>query len=138
MRVLTIDTSRPTPIYLQIIDQIRSGVREGILTPHSPLPSVRQLATDLEINPNTVAKAYMLLEREGMIRTVRRRGSFIADGAPARARESADERLNETLERVLAETETLGIDRRDVLEALRRKLDEAGPREEPTSGGTTG
>ena len=78
--VLTVDASSETPIYVQIMDQIRARVRDGALLAGTPLPSVRQLAGDLEVNPNTVAKAYALLEHEGVLLTRSRRGVFVAEG----------------------------------------------------------
>ena len=88
MRILEIDTRSAVPIYAQIMDQIRALVRERELVPGDPLPSVRQLAGDLEINPNTVARSYGLLAREGILETARRRGTLIADSARDRERRS--------------------------------------------------
>ncbi len=122
MQILTIDTRTPIPIYLQIIDQVRAGVQSGDLTPGTPLPSVRQLASELEINPNTVAKAYLLLEREGILRSVRRRGCFVAEGAAARAEQSLGQRLDRALDRVIEETVKLGVSRAQLLAALQQKI----------------
>ncbi len=126
MQVLAIDAGSAVPIYVQLMDQIRTGVRDGKLKLGEGMPSVRQLAAELEINPNTVAKAYLLLEREGILRTQPRRGCFIAETAAARARRSVGERLDETVARVLEETMHLGLDRREILEAIRQKLGEKG------------
>jgi GntR family transcriptional regulator len=73
---LTIDERLPEPVFSQIITQIREAVRSGRLKPGAPMPAIRQLAIDLQINPNTVAKAYRLLERDSVIETGRR-GSFV-------------------------------------------------------------
>lgn len=67
MRILAVDTASRVPLHTQIIDQIRARVREGLVNPWAPLPSVQQLASDLQISPKTVAKAYTLLQREGMV-----------------------------------------------------------------------
>ena len=67
MLYLEIDTSSPVPIYEQIMDGIQRLVREEKLAPETLLPSVRQLAADLEINANTVARAYSLLEQRGLV-----------------------------------------------------------------------
>ena len=136
MNVLTVDPSSHTPIYLQVMDQVRAGVREGTLAPGTPLPSVRHLASSLEVNPNTVAKAYMLLEKEGIIRSVRRRGTFIADQAATRAQEAAGERLGQTLDRVLEEMDQLGLDRDAFLEALKQKLRDKGRQADSSGGGS--
>ena len=74
---ISIDITSATPVFMQLIDQIRDGVTRGELVPGTPLPTIRQLATDLKLNPNTVAKAYRLLERDTIIETLGRRGSFI-------------------------------------------------------------
>ena len=78
---ITIDTSSSIPVFTQLINQVRDGVSNGQLRPGMALPTVRQLANDLQINPNTVAKAYQLLERDSIIETRGRRGSFIHDEA---------------------------------------------------------
>ena len=74
---ITIDISSSIPVFMQLINRVREGVNSGELQPGLSLPTVRQLANDLEINPNTVAKAYRLLERDSIIETNGRRGSFI-------------------------------------------------------------
>ena len=71
-----VDERLPEPVFSQLITQIREAVRSGQLKPGAPLPAIRQLAVDLQINPNTVAKAYRLLERDALIETGPR-GSFV-------------------------------------------------------------
>lgn len=74
---LDIDVSSPEAVYEQIVRQIKHGVQQGILPPGTALPSIRQLADDLELNHNTVAKAYKILENNRVIRTAGRKGTFI-------------------------------------------------------------
>ena len=74
---IIIDTADKNPIFNQLIDQIKQGVRNGVLIAGTPLPSIRQLANDLGINQNTVAKAYRMLERDNIIETLGYRGTFI-------------------------------------------------------------
>lgn len=74
---ITIDTASVVPVFAQLIEQIRDAVRSGELKPGTALPAIRQLAADLQINPNTVAKAYALLERDAVIETRGRAGSFV-------------------------------------------------------------
>jgi len=74
-----IDPSSGTPIYRQLVDQVRQAVASGVLRAGDRLPSVRDLAVELAVNPNTIAKAYQELEREGVIETPRGKGSFVAD-----------------------------------------------------------
>jgi len=78
---ITIVTSSPEPVYEQITRQVQQGVAEGLLKPGDPLPTVRQLANDLQVNRNTVARAYKVLEDRGVILTAGRRGTFVRDDA---------------------------------------------------------
>jgi GntR family transcriptional regulator len=74
---ISIDERLPEPVFLQLITQIREAVKSGKLKPGAPLPTIRELAGELQINPNTVAKAYGLLERDAVIETRGRKGSFV-------------------------------------------------------------
>lgn len=80
---IVINTSDSVPVFAQIIEQIKQAVLSGELSPGAPLPSIRQLANDLELNHNTVAKAYRLLERDSVIETKGYRGTFIHPDARA-------------------------------------------------------
>jgi GntR family transcriptional regulator len=122
MLYLEVDAHSPVPIYEQIIDGIQRLVREDKLASGAFLPSVRQLASDLEINPNTVARAYGLLEKDGILETALRRGTRIAHDAPSRARQSLAGRIEDAADRVIRETAHLGIDPDDLVQALIRRL----------------
>ena len=74
---LSIDERLSEPVFSQLITQIRAAVKSGELKPGMPLPTIRELAKDLQLNPNTVAKAYRLLERDAVIETRGRKGSFV-------------------------------------------------------------
>ena len=126
MLYVEVDVHSAVPVYEQIMDQIRGAVRSGQLTPGTPLPSVRQLAADLELNPNTVAKAYGLLERDGVVKTARRRGTVVAGTAAAKARKAVHLRLQEAVDHVLEHTASLGIDADELLDALRSRLRQKG------------
>jgi GntR family transcriptional regulator len=78
---IVINTSDSVPLFAQLIDQIKKAVLNGELNPGSALPSIRQLANDLELNHNTVAKAYRFLERDSVIQTKGYRGTFIHPNA---------------------------------------------------------
>jgi GntR family transcriptional regulator len=78
---VTIVTSSPEPVYEQIVRQIHAGVASGELAAGAPLPTVRQLADDLQINRNTVARAYKQLEDQGVIQTAGRKGTFVRSDA---------------------------------------------------------
>ena len=80
---LEIDVGSAEPVYEQIVRQVRDGVQHGKLAPGLPLPSIRQLAHDLDLNHNTVAKAYKILEGEHVILTAGQKGTFINENAPS-------------------------------------------------------
>lgn len=88
---LQIDIGSPEAVYEQIVRQIQQGVQEGRLAPGTPLPSIRQLASDLDLNPNTVARAYRTLEANRVIRTAGRRGTFVHDDALSQIRSRNDQ-----------------------------------------------
>ena len=76
--MVVIDYQNRKPIYEQIVERFQMLIVKGILEPDSQMPSVRALATELSINPNTIQKAYAVLEQEGYIYPVKGRGSFVS------------------------------------------------------------
>ena len=74
-----IDLRSSIPIYEQLVQQVKCSIVQGLLKPGDALPSVRKLAASIEVNPNTVAKAYQELERQGVIITVRGKGTLVND-----------------------------------------------------------
>lgn len=107
--MIQIDPASDVPVYQQIADQVRLAVAAGRLAPGDRLEPVRDLAAQLGVNASTVARAYLLLEHEGVIRTNRRRGSVIAatDEDPA-VRALHEQRLRGIMERALVEALALG------------------------------
>jgi GntR family transcriptional regulator len=97
---IQIDNNLSTPLFKQLMDQIKKTVMDGILKPGDPLPSIRQLANDLELNHNTVAKAYRLLERDSVIQTKGYRGTSIHGDAL----QNSTINMNETITTKLNET----------------------------------
>src|SRR3954469_12813159 len=83
---ISIDIDDPAPPFAQLIAQVKSAIQSGRLRPGEPLPSIRQLASDLALNLKTVAKAYRLLERDAVIQTRGYRGSFVHTDAKANSR----------------------------------------------------
>jgi len=98
---IKIDTNLSTPLFQQLMDQIKKAVMDGLLKPDDPLPSIRQLANDLELNHNTVATAYRLLERDSVIQTKGYRGTSIHEDAiqnsTVNMNDSITTKLNETI-----------------------------------------
>ena len=98
---IQIDNNLSTPLFKQLMDQIKKAVMDGLLKPDDPLPSIRQLANDLELNHNTVAKAYRILERDSVIQTKGYRGTSIHGDAKQNStvdmNDSITIKLNETI-----------------------------------------
>jgi GntR family transcriptional regulator len=80
---IVINIDHPEPLFAQLMEQIKQAVQTGQLSPGDPLPSIRQLANDLEVNSKTVAKAYRLLERDSVVQTKGYRGTFVHPDAKA-------------------------------------------------------
>src|SRR5215203_7108989 len=79
--LVTLDTRDGRPLYIQIMDEVRRAISIGTLRPEEPLPSVRELAAELVVNPRTVSQAYQELEREGVIYVRRGQGTFVSQTA---------------------------------------------------------
>ena len=126
MRTLPhIDPRDPTPIYAQLDRAIRVSVATGALKPGDQLPTVRQLAVDLRVNANTVAKVYLALERDGVVATKRGVGTFITETPPApQAARQRDRHLTALVDRFLTDGNTHGFTPRELLEALTRRIKE--------------
>ena len=123
-----LDSSSGVPFYRQIIDQVLLAVADGRLKAGTQLPTVRQLAVDLSVNLNTVAKAYREMEIRGIVQTQQGTGTFIAarSGAKSRERRKA---LQDLVDRVIANGEALGIPMEDLVEALVERAEQARGRE---------
>ena len=89
-----LDLHTGVPVYRQLIDQVRAGIASGSLTAGDQLPTVRQLAVDLEINPNTVMRAYRELELGGLLETHQGTGTFISDKKPEKKTAERERQLN--------------------------------------------
>ena len=119
--IITIDSGDTRPIYVQIMDEVRRAMVVGTALPDSPLPSVRQLAADLRVNPNTVQQAYRELEREGLIYMKRGQGTFIA---PTPQIESERRAIAARLAgRFLRDAYRHGLTSDELIEAIRQASD---------------
>ena len=115
---LRLDFHGREPIYLQIVDQVKSMVASGVLKPGSQLPTVREVAADLRINFNTAARAYRLLHEEGVISTQQGRGTYVLEGPPpAGAKKIKRERLQSMVAGWLEEAKRFGFSSEEVEKA---------------------
>lgn len=105
--MILIDYKDRRPIYEQVVEKLADLMIRGILEQNSQLPSVRSLATDLSINPNTIQRAYAELERQGYIYSVKGRGSFVAENH--RIREQKRKEVFEETRRLVEEARAVGI-----------------------------
>ncbi len=120
---LKIEPESPVPIYVQIEEQVRALIAAGQLRPGDQLPTIRQLAVDLGVNYNTVARAYLELERAGVITTQRGRGTFVA-GVPDEARQAQlrEEKLRALIGTAVEEALRLGYNRDEIGNAFQNEL----------------
>ncbi len=119
MGIVSIDPRDATPLYAQLERGLRAAIAAGRLKAGDQLPTVRQLAVDLRVNANTVARVYMELERSGVIETRRGVGSFVR-ATPTRAHppRERERRLQAFVTRVLADADAAGFGLDEVVEAL--------------------
>jgi GntR family transcriptional regulator len=111
-----LDTSDGVPIYLQIVEQIKRSVAMGRLKPEDPLPSVRQLALDLTINPNTVARAYLELEHDGVIYKRQGQGTYICPQALEASRRERNRIVTGLFEKAIVEARQFGMSESEIAE----------------------
>ena len=111
-----IDNASNRPTYQQIIDQVKRDIALGKLVKEEKLPTVRQLAHQLAINPNTIAKAYRQLEREGIIMTKPGSGAFVANLDSNLSRSVRKKLVTEDMERIVVEAFHMQIDKKAILE----------------------
>jgi GntR family transcriptional regulator len=111
------------PIYLQLMRQVKHAVATGALAPGERMPTVRDLAGTLLVNPNTVARAYRDLEREGVLETAPGRGSFVREsGAPRMGLRERRVRLKPFITQLLAEAHTLGMSMDELRQEIEREM----------------
>ena len=115
--MIHLDYRSARPIYAQIIDGFREQIVTGVLKPGDKLPSVRELAGSLAINPNTIQRSYRFLETEGWIVTIPGKGCFVCAGDESRERET--ERWYAALDEAAAMLRSLGISEEALMERLK-------------------
>lgn len=119
-----IDAKSGVPFYRQIIEQAKFAIARGDLQPGDRLPTVRQLAVDLSVNPNTVVRAYRELEIEGAFNTQQGSGTFVGDHSPDIDELERQRMLAQILTDMLARASAYGFSLDDLLEGLRQRKEE--------------
>ena len=110
----SLDPSNGVPIYRQIIQQIEHAILAGRMKPGDRLPTIRSLAVDLKINPNTIAKAYGELEIRGILATQVGSGTYISDKRPVEQDDRRNLRIQEIVGRFIHEMKELGVETREI------------------------
>ena len=124
--ILHVNPSSGLPLYLQIEAQVKQAVAATALKADDALPSVRKLAADLRINPNTVARAYQNLERDGVIRTVPGGGCYVADGMPGLLKAEKVRRLRPHAQQIAVEGAQLRLTPEEILKLVQEELEKLG------------
>ena len=127
--MIVLDLKDARPLYEQIVERFKQLILRGVLSEDEKLPSVRTLAMELAINPNTIQKAYGELERQAFIYTVKGRGNFVSP--VGRLREARKEELREQMRSVVREGEAIGMTVREFVELL-EQMEPEGRKEHRT------
>jgi len=123
--VISIDYKDRRPIFEQLVDKIGDLAAKGLLAPGSQLPSVRQLAMELSINPNTIQKAYTELERRGVIVSVKGRGSFVSEDT-ASLKNDRIRQIKDGLAELVRQALILEYPQQEFIEEAKRLFEEGG------------
>jgi GntR family transcriptional regulator len=124
-----LDARSGVPTFLQLVSQVRQAILLGYLQPGDQLPTVRQVAAELTINPNTVAKAYRELEREGLAAARSGQGTFIQATTASSVDPATYARLRHALRRWVHDAHAAGLDHERVAAVMASVLDETAGRE---------
>ncbi|UCE41110.1 MAG: GntR family transcriptional regulator [Candidatus Aminicenantes bacterium] len=120
--MIKVDTSSFIPIYEQIKKEFKKEIFRGDLKPNDLLPSIRDLATELLINPNTVARAYRELEMEGFIYTRKGKGCYVSDDSTRLMKEERKSILIQTFDEVIEEAKKYGLGREEIKRLFEERL----------------
>nr|WP_298720473.1 GntR family transcriptional regulator [uncultured Steroidobacter sp.] len=124
---ITIDIDNPVPQFEQLIEQVKAAVTAGALKPGDPLPSIRQLANDLELNSKTVAKAYQLLARDSIIETKGYRGTYVHPRAKANCKFNLQAWTQRKLDEAIAELREAGVTDSEIRNAFASAINRQPP-----------
>src|SRR5688572_19771063 len=117
------------PVYLQLVDQVKSAAASGALQPGESLPSIRPLSEELRVNRNTVAKAYTQLESEGVIETLPGKGCFLKAGASSLKKDARRKLLVDEIDQAIVQAHHLQVSRAEFLDMVRERFDDLAVRQ---------
>ena len=117
--MINLDYQSRIPIYEQIVNGIENYVALGILKEKTQIPSIREMASNLGINPNTVKKSYDILENKGIITTISTKGTFIADDTKKATNDKIDKEINIIKEKIINLTK-MGISYEEIIERIKK------------------
>jgi GntR family transcriptional regulator len=121
--IFTVDPHSGVPIYLQLIEQVKRSVALGVLAPGEQLPTVKQLAITLTVNPNTVARSYRDLERDGVIETSPGRGSFVrGNDSQSTSNRAVTDVAAAAIDGAVREAKSMGLAKPDVAQLFHTAL----------------
>ena len=120
---LHIDFKSGTPVYLQLVDQIRHAAASGGLRTGEPLPGIRPLAEELRVNRNTVAKAYAELESQGVIENIQGKGCFLKEVGSPLTKTARNDLLIQEIDRAVVAAHHLQISDTDLVALVKKRLD---------------
>ena len=124
--LLRVNASSGVPIYLQIEAQIKQVIASGAMGPGDSIPSIRKMAAELRVNPNTVARAYQNLERDGILRTVPGGGCYVNSQSPGLMKSEKLRRLRPMAMQLAVEAKQLRLARAELLQLLENSYDHLG------------
>lgn len=122
--MIKLDYKSSRPIYEQIIEQMKYNVMKKYLNPGDSIPSVRKLALELKITPGTVAKAYQELERQGVIETIRGKGTFIASEIKVKQDDDKIDQAKKQIRSSIMDLKLMGYDKGKIVELVKEMYEE--------------
>jgi len=117
IEMISLDYQSRTPIYEQIVTQVERLISLGVLKPKQQIQSIRELATSLGINPNTVKKAYEELEKRGAINTISTKGTFVTDNIKGTVNRTVNEKID-AIKKTVNELMKLGVEKEEIMKKI--------------------
>ncbi|MBI4830337.1 MAG: GntR family transcriptional regulator [Candidatus Lindowbacteria bacterium] len=137
--IINVDSTDGVPLYLQIAQELKHSLAVGSLKPGEQLPSVREVAEQITVNPNTVAKAYRELELQGIVETRRGTGTFVAKNVPAVSQEERSRIVARLIDKALDEARHLQLSEEQLERLIANRIASfKKPRKEHATTGSTG